>query len=80
MTFKKDYFSNKLEYWKKEDRNLLAKRDFDTITYLLKTFYGFELKENSNVLDLVASYALTESPVAVASTAGTTDRTGWLGN
>ena len=54
MTFNKDYFSNKLEYWKKEDRNLLAKRDFDTITYLLKTFYGFELKENSNVLDLGA--------------------------
>ena len=57
MTFKKDYFSNKLEYWKKEDRNLLAKRDFDTITYLLKTFYGFELKEKLHA----ATYDSVES-------------------
>ena len=52
MTFKKDYFYNKLNHWKKDDRNSLAERDFDTIIYLLKTFYGFELKENSSVLDL----------------------------
>ena len=31
MTFKKDYFYNKLNHWKKDDRNSLAERDFDTI-------------------------------------------------
>jgi hypothetical protein len=35
---------------------------------------------NSSALDYVAGFADVEAPVAVTSTAGTTDRTGWLGN
>ena len=34
---------------------------------------------NSNVLDLVAAYALFENPVPVSSTGGTTIRVSWLG-
>ena len=30
----------------------MAEREFQTITYLLKVFYGFELKKGSNILDL----------------------------
>jgi hypothetical protein len=35
---------------------------------------------SSSVLDYVAAFSDVESTVSVASTAGTTDRTGWLGN
>jgi hypothetical protein len=35
---------------------------------------------NSSALDYVAAFSDVESKVSVASTAGTTDRTGWLGN
>jgi predicted flap endonuclease-1-like 5' DNA nuclease len=35
---------------------------------------------NSSTLDYVAAFSDVESPVSVASTAGTTDRTGWLSN
>jgi hypothetical protein len=35
---------------------------------------------NSSSLDYVAAFSDVEAPVAVASTAGTTDRTGWLSN
>ena len=35
---------------------------------------------NSSSLDYVAAFTDVEAPVAVASTAGTTDRTGWLSN
>ena len=35
---------------------------------------------NSSALDYVSAFSLNESTVAVASTAGTTDRTGWLTN
>ena len=53
MTFKQNYFYNK---WNSEnnstDRNQLAGRDVYTIIYLLKIFYGFELKKGNKILDL----------------------------
>ncbi len=52
MTFKKDYFLNKFTNWNNDNRSLLAKRDVDTIIYLLKAFYDFELKKGSSILDL----------------------------
>lgn len=52
MTFKKDYHLNKISYWNNYDRNYLAKREFDTITFLLKEFCNFELKKGFKVLDL----------------------------
>tara|TARA_Y100000590_G_scaffold413486_1_gene509361 strand:- start:198 stop:854 length:657 start_codon:yes stop_codon:yes gene_type:complete len=52
MTFKKDYFLNKFTNWNNDNRNLLAKRDVDTIIYLLKVFCDFELKKGSSILDL----------------------------
>jgi SAM-dependent methyltransferase len=52
MTFKQDYLLSKITDWKNHDRNLMAEREFQTITYLLKAFYGFELKKGSNILDL----------------------------
>ena len=52
MTFKQDYLLSKITDWKNHDRNLMAEREFQTITYLLKVFYGFELKKGSNILDL----------------------------
>tara|TARA_B100000795_G_C22805483_1_gene444558 strand:- start:1052 stop:1708 length:657 start_codon:yes stop_codon:yes gene_type:complete len=52
MTFKEDYHQNKAANWKNYDRNLLAEREFKTISYLLKVFYNFELKKGSSILDL----------------------------
>ena len=52
MTFKQDYLLSKITNWKNHDRNSMAEREFRTITYLLKVFYGFELKKGSNILDL----------------------------
>ena len=52
MTFKQDYLLNKINNWKNHDRNSMAEREFQTITYLLKVFYDFELKKGSNILDL----------------------------
>jgi len=52
MTFKQDYLQNKVANWKNYDRNLLAEREFKTISYLLKVFYNFELKKGSSILDL----------------------------
>ena len=52
MTFKQDYLLSKITNWKNHDRNSMAEREFQTITYLLKVFYGFELKKGSNILDL----------------------------
>lgn len=52
MTFKQDYLLNKITNWKNYDRNSMAEREFQTITYLLKVFYDFELKKGSNILDL----------------------------
>ena len=36
MTFKQDYLQNKAANWKNHDRNLLAEREYKTISYLLK--------------------------------------------
>ena len=53
MPFKQDYFNNKWNSQKQNDnRDLLAERDIFTITYLLKEFYGFSLKNGHRVLDL----------------------------
>ena len=52
MSFKQDYLLSKISYWKNDNRNLMGEREFDTITYLLKQFYSFELKEGSRILDL----------------------------
>jgi SAM-dependent methyltransferase len=52
MSFKQDYHLNKILYWNNYDRNYLAKREFNTITYLLKVFSNFELKKGFRVLDL----------------------------
>ena len=52
MTFKQDYLLSKITNWKNHDRNSMAEREFRTITYLLKVFYGFELKKGNNILDL----------------------------
>ena len=52
MTFKQDYLFNKLTYWKNYNRNSMAEREFDTLTYLLAVFCGYELKKGSSVLDL----------------------------
>jgi SAM-dependent methyltransferase len=52
MTFKQDYLLNKITNWKNHDRNSMAEREFQTIAYLLKVFYDFELKKGSNILDL----------------------------
>ena len=52
MTFKQDYLQNKAASWKDHDRNLLAEREYKTISYLLKVFYNFELKKGSSILDL----------------------------
>ena len=52
MTFKQDYLRNKINYWKNDNRDLMAEREFDTITYLLKIFYNFEFKKGSCILDL----------------------------
>ena len=52
MTFKQDYLLNKVAYWKNHKRNLMAEREFDTVTYLLRVFFGFELKKGFSILDL----------------------------
>ena len=52
MTFKQDYLRNKVSHWKNHNRNLMAEREFDTITYLLRIFFGFELKRGCSILDL----------------------------
>ena len=52
MTFKQDYFRNKFTHWKNDNRNLMAEREFDTVTYLLRVFCGFELKKGCSILDL----------------------------
>ena len=52
MSFKQDYLLSKISYWKNDNRNSMAEREFDTITYLLKEFYNFELKKGSSILDL----------------------------
>ena len=52
MTFKQDYFLNKFSDKKNHSRNLMAEREFDTITYLLRVFCGVELKKGNNILDL----------------------------
>jgi SAM-dependent methyltransferase len=52
MTFKQDYLLNKLTYWKNHNRNSMAEREFDTLTYLLGVFCGYKLKKGSSVLDL----------------------------
>ena len=52
MTFKQDYLLNKLTYWKNHNRNSMAERELDTLTYLLRVFYSYELKKGSCVLDL----------------------------
>ena len=52
MTFKQDYLHNKVSHWKNHNRNLMAEREFDTITYLLRIFFGFELKRGCSILDL----------------------------
>ena len=52
MTFKQDYLLNKVAYWKNHKRNLMAERESDTVTYLLRVFFGFELKKGFSILDL----------------------------
>lgn len=52
MTFKKDYLSNKISYWKNIDRENLADREFKTIAFLLKNFYNYSLKKDFKVLDV----------------------------
>jgi len=52
MNFKEKYHHNKVDYWKNDNRNQLAKREFQTISYLLKIFYKYELKDGFKVLDL----------------------------
>ena len=52
MTFKQDYLLNKFTHWQNDNRNLMAERDVDTIIYLLKIFFNFELKKGSRILDL----------------------------
>ena len=52
MNFIKEYHDNKITHWRNEKRNSLAEREFHTLTFLLKVFYGYELKKGSSVLDL----------------------------
>lgn len=52
MSIKKNYLKNKITYWKNFNRESLAKREFQTFTYLLKVFFNYELKKGSRVLDL----------------------------
>ena len=52
MSFKQDYHLNKISFWNNYNRDLMAKREFDTITYLLKIFSNFDLKKGFKVLDL----------------------------
>ena len=52
MTFKQDYLLSKFSYWKNHNRNLMAEREFDTVTYLLRVFFNYELKKGCSILDL----------------------------
>ena len=40
MTFKQDYLLSKFSYWKNHNRDLMAEREVDTVTYLLGVFCG----------------------------------------
>ena len=55
MTLKQDYFQHRNSSIKDNDRNLVAKREVDTIVYLLKVFYGFELNKGCKVASTTSS-------------------------
>ena len=52
MTLKQDYFQHRNSSIKDDNRNSMAEREVDTIIYLLKVFYGFDLGKGGSVLDL----------------------------
>ncbi len=52
MDFKKKYFIKRNLSLLGDDRTLSAKREIETLKFLLKTFFNFDLKIGMNILDL----------------------------
>jgi len=52
MTTKEDYFRQRNASLKNENRIVAAKREIDTIKFILKEFFNFELSSGMKVLDL----------------------------
>lgn len=52
MSIKKDYFNQRNKSLKNENRSVAAKREIDTIRFLLKEFFDFKLSLGMKVLDL----------------------------
>ncbi len=52
MDFKKKYFIKRNLSLLGDNRNLSAKREIETLKFLLKTFFNFDLKIGMNILDL----------------------------
>jgi len=52
MSLIKNYFDQNNIDQKKKDRNIMARRELLTISYLLKEYFNFELSEGMNILDL----------------------------
>lgn len=52
MGIKEDYFKKRNQLLKKSNRVILAKREIDTIEFILKEFFYFKLTPGMRVLDL----------------------------
>ena len=52
MNIKKNYFKQKVNSLKNENRRHAAKREVETIIFLLKEFFNFNLNPGFNILDL----------------------------
>ena len=52
MNIKQDYFKQRNLSLKNENRVIAAKREIDTIKFILKEFFSFELTSGMKVLDL----------------------------
>tara|TARA_B100000989_G_C19464826_1_gene437791 strand:+ start:174 stop:830 length:657 start_codon:yes stop_codon:yes gene_type:complete len=52
MNIKKDYFNQRNLSLKNENRLVAAEREIDTIKFILKEFFNFELSSGMKVLDL----------------------------
>ena len=52
MSIKKDYFKQRNLSLKNENRIIAAKREIDTINFILKEFFNFKISSGMKVLDL----------------------------
>jgi SAM-dependent methyltransferase len=52
MSTKKEYFIKRNSSLSKDNRAYAAKREIETIKFILKTFFNFELTAGMNILDL----------------------------